>query len=196
MEVVKLTHNNINDVRPIFEKEKYMGIQAETTAFVQDEKSFADFFHEAFVTTYLSDLKNYHAYGVIENGIVRAYIGFYESNDDAAWYWTQVRSFGNNLIKPILDRVIQHNELSGRFKFYSMFPIKYVRSYRRLAFSKYNCERYDYFDEFGIKAKHQCVYTLPWQILYNRTLIPTDTVVRCTFLKQKYRYNITDAGRL
>ena len=195
MEIVKLTHEHINAVRPLFEKEKYMGLQAETKTFIQDDKEFADFFHEAFVTTYLSDLKNYHAYGAIQNGIVQSYIGFYESYDDAAWYWNHVRSFSNNTIKPVLDRVIQHNEERGRLKFYSMFPRRYVKTYRRLAFSQYNNERYDYFDEFYVPEKHQCMFTLPWQILYNRTLAPVETVVRCTFLKQKYRTPFI-AGRL
>lgn len=195
MEIVKLTHEHISAVRPLFEKEKYMGLQAETKTFIQDDTEFADFFHEAFVTTYLSDLKNYHAYGAIENGIVQSYIGFYESYDDAAWYWNHIRSFSNNTIKPVLDRVIKHNEERGRLKFYSMFPSRYVKTYRRLAFSQYNNERYDYFDEFYVPEKHQCMFTLPWQILYNRTLAPVETVVRCTFLKQKYRTPFI-AGRL
>ena len=149
-----------------------------------------------FAATYLSDLNNYHAYGAIDNGIVQAYIGFYESNDDAAWYWNHVRSFGNNMIKPVLDRVIEHNEGRGRLKFYSMFPKRYAKIYRRLAFSRYNNERYDYFDEFYVESRHQCKFNLPWQVLYNRTLAPVDTIVRCTFLKQNYRYNITNAGML
>lgn len=196
MKIVKLTQEHVNSVRPLFEKEKYMGINAETKSFVQDDRPFSDFFHEAFVTTYLSDLKNYHAYGALnESGIVQAYIGFYESTDDAAWYWNQVRSFGNNLIKPVLDKVIEHNEECGRFKFYSMFPSRYINTYRRLAFSKFNNERYDYFDEFVVPKKHQCMFSLPWQILYNRTLAPVETVVRCTFLKQKYRNGFV-AGKL
>ena len=196
MEIVKLNNTHIDMVRPLFEKEKYMGILAETKSFVQGDKPFADIFHEAFATTYLSDLNNYHAYGAINNGIVQAYIGFYESIDDASWYWNHVRSFGNNMIKPVLDEVIQHNEKRGRLKFYSMFPKRYAKTYRRLAFSEYNNERYDYFDEFYVESRHQCKFTLPWQILYNRTLAPVDTVVRCTFLKQKYRHNISNAGML
>lgn len=196
MEIVKLTTAHTDAVRPLFEKEKYMGINAETKTFLQDDTPFADLFHEAFVTTYLTDLKNYHAYGAIENGIVQAYIGFYESTDDAAWYWNHIRSFGNNMIKPVLDRVIQHNEEHNRLKFYSMFPTRYTKVYRRLAFSEYNSTRYDYFDEFMVSEKNQCQFTLPWQILYNRTLVPVDTVVRCTFLKQEYRHKLNNAGRL
>ena len=77
-----------------------------------------------------------------------------------------------------------------------MFPTKYINTYRRLAFSKQASERYDYFDEFFVSERHQAKFSLPWQILYNRTLIPVDTVVRCTFLKQKYRQNLFHAGRL
>jgi hypothetical protein len=77
-----------------------------------------------------------------------------------------------------------------------MFPKKYSGVYRRLAFSPEANERYDYFDEYYVEEKHQCKFNLSWQILYNRTLVPVDTVVRCTFLKQKYRNNIYNAGRL
>lgn len=198
MKVIKLTSDHIKNVRPLFEKKKYMGLLANTKTFIQDESSFADFFHEAFVTTYLSDLQNYHAYGVIdENGLVHCYIGFYESIDDSAWYWNQLRSFGDNsLIKKTLDKVIEHNEIRGRLKFYSMFPKQYTKIYRRLAFSKENSERYDSIDEFIVPAKTACTYTLPWQILFNRTLVPVDSIVRLSFLKDKYRNILPIAGRI
>ena len=164
----------------------------DTNEFAREDVEFQEFYHEAFTETYLTNLSNYHAYGVITNGEVKAMIGFYESIDDASWYWNQVKSDSTdlNLIKYCLDAVIEHNERKGRLKFYSMFPVKYTKVYRRLAFSKYNSERYDSFDEYTVASKNQCLYTLPWQILYNRSLTPVDTVVRCSFLKQKYRTNI------
>lgn len=186
MQVIKLSSQHIDAVRPLFDNKKYMGIQAETKKFVQTDKPLNEHLHEMFIQTYLSDLKNYHAYGVIDNGIIQSFISFYESIDDASWYWHHVRSFGNNSIKPVLDKVIEHNEERGRFKFYSMFPSRYVKTYRRLAFSKVNNERYDYFDEFYVPEKHVCIFTLPYQILYT-TLLPIETTVRCSFLKQKYR---------
>ena len=198
MRIVKLTSAHINGVRPLFERPNYMGVQAITSNFCDKPDSFADLFHEAFASSYLSDLQNYHAYGAInDDGMVHSYIGFYESIDEPAWYWNHLRSFGDStLIKQVLDAVIAHNEERGRLKFYSMFPKQYAKTYRRLAFSKSNSERYDYFDEFEVNAKTMCKYTLPWQILFNRTLVPTDAVVRCTFLKQKYRTQLPHAGRL
>ena len=77
-----------------------------------------------------------------------------------------------------------------------MFPLEYKKVYRRLAFSNIAKERYDYFDEFHVKEKHYPIFNLPWQILYNRTLVPVDSIVRCTFLKQQYRDTLYDAGRL
>jgi hypothetical protein len=198
MRIIKLTSDHVNSVRPLFEGPNYMGVQAITSNFSPNTDLFADLFHRFFTATYLSGLQNYHAYGAIDDdGIVQCYIGFYESIDDAAWYWNHLRSFGDpKLIKEVLDVVIKHNEERGRLKFYSMFPKQYTNTYRRLAFSKLNSERYDYFDEFEVKAKTMCKYTLPWQILFNRTLVPTDVTVRCTFLKQQYRTQLPQSGHL
>jgi hypothetical protein len=198
MDIIKLDSSHQNMVRGLFHNDKYMGVAHNTNYFIDKADSFVDFYHENFCTTYLNNLKNFHAYGIIEDNQVTAYLAFYESVDDASWYWNQVRTVGNNTthIKHLLDKAIEHNESQGKFKFYSMFPKKYTNVYRRLAFSKQASDRYDYFDEFSVDAKHQCVYTLPWQILYNRTLVPVDTVVRCTFLKQQYRNELFNAGGL
>ena len=199
MKIIKLNESHILAVRPLFENTKYMGAFLKTTYFIPNHVNPVDHYHTSFYTTYLSDLKNYHAYGAMnDEGNIVAVLSFYESIDDASWYWNHIRTVGNNAdaIKLILDRVIEHNEDNGRFKFYSLFPKNYISTYRRLAFSKYNSERYDYFDEFSVDEKHQCTFTLPWQILYTRTLVPVDTVVRCTFLKQKYRTSLYNAGSL
>jgi hypothetical protein len=176
-----------------------MGVPTDQNYFVGAELKFEEFYYEAFKETYLTDLKSYHAYGYMdEQGTITTAIGFYESNEDASWYWNHIRTTGNNIqhIKQVLDKVLEHNEKNGRFKFYSMFPTKYIKTYRRLAFSKAASERYDYFDEYYVESRHQAQFSLPWQILYNRTLLPVDTMVRCTFLKQKYRENLYHAGRL
>lgn len=150
-----------------------------------------------FTTTYLSDLTNYHAYGAIsENGEMVGISSFYESNDEASWYGTGIRNSGNKCTaRLLLDAMIAHNEERGRFKFYTLWSIKHAKLLRRFVFNEYNNERYDYFDEFYVKDKHMCMFSLPWQILYNRSLIPIDSVVRCTFLKQKYR-TLFNAGKL
>jgi len=77
-----------------------------------------------------------------------------------------------------------------------MFNATYARVFRKLAFSKLNKERYGAFDEFTVAAKEKCLYTLPWQILFNRTLLPVDTIVRCTFLKQEYRTTLHKGSNL
>jgi hypothetical protein len=198
MSVIKLTSEHIDAVRPLFKIPRFMGVSTDQNYFVGNELKFEEFYHESFKETYLTDLKSYHAYGYINDGIITTVIGFYESNEDASWYWNHVRTLGNNSshIKQVLDKVLEHNEIRGRFKFYSMFPTRYINAYRRLAFSKQASYRYDYFDEFSVEAKHQTTFSLPWQILYNKTLVPVDTVVRCTFLKQKYRKKLFHAGRL
>ena len=198
MPVVKLGAEHAELIKPLFAYSKFMGVNTSNNYFVGDELKFQEFYHEAFTETYLTNLSNYHAYGGMIDGKAKAMIGFYESIDDASWYWNQVRSDSTDLelIKHCLDAVIEHNERKGRLKFYSMFPAKYTKVYRRLAFSKYNSERYDSFDEYTVEPKNQCLYTMPWQILYNRTLTPVETIVRCSFLKQKYRTSMTNGGNI
>jgi hypothetical protein len=199
MNVIKLTNEHKSLIRPLFNYPKFMGTSPDTDYFIEPDYKFDDTYHENFSLTYLSDLKTYHSYGVQDDsGNFLAILGFYESPDDASWYWNTIRTLGNNkkAIRLLLDKAIEHNEANGRFKFYSMFPKRYTGVYRRLAFSSAANERYDYFDEYYVEAKHQCQFNLSWQILYNRVLVPVDTVVRCTFLKQKYRENIYHAGRL
>lgn len=200
MKIVKLTKKYAKQIQHLFVKPKFMGVEHNKTYFVDKNiDNFDKIYFEEFSYTYLSDNKNYISYGVInDNGEINSILGFYESIDDASWYWTQVRTNGNNgdEIKLLLDKTLNYNEKNGRFKFYSMFPLKYQRVYRRLAFSNNAKERYDYFDECYVKIRHQCKFSLHWQILYNRTLLPVDTVVRCTFLKEKYRKEIYHAGKL
>ena len=197
MNVIKLNSSHTDLIKPLFEIPKFMSVSTSDNYFVGSNVDFVDIYHRGFVSSYMSGLNNYHAFGVEENNKIVGIMAFYESTDDASWYWNSIRTMGNNknAIRMLLDAVIEHNESRGRFKFYSMFPKKYASVYRRLAFSSRTAERYDYFDEFWVETKHQCRFTLPWQILYTRTLIPVDTVVRCTFLKQKYRSEY-HAGRL
>jgi hypothetical protein len=200
MKIIKLNSTHKEKIKPLFSSTRFMGVSTEKEYFIGTGQAiqFDEFYHKTFILTYLSDAKNYHAYGCLVNKEITSLMAFYESNDDASWYWNQVRSINRNPseIKALLDAVINYNEAQGRLKFYSMFPLKYRSIYRRLAFSKSANERYDYFDEYQIEEKHQCMFTLPWQILYNRTLVPIDTIVRCTFLKQKYRDDLYQAGRL
>lgn len=201
MKVVKLTANDIPKIEHLYYgRTTFMGTNIRNVLKIsQNTDELQQILLNNFANTYLSDLKSYHAYGYVdENDLVQAIIGYYASVDDASWYWTQVRSAGNNSheIKMVLDKVMAVNEFQGRLKFYSMFPLKYRGTYRRLAFSEEAKERYEYFDEFYVKEKHQPIFTFPWQILYNRLLPSVDTVVRCTFLKQKYRDMLFNAGNL
>lgn len=198
MQVVKLEQKHIQSIRRLFEQKKYMGAFIHSNYFSASDQDFVDYYHTAFCDTYLSGLKNYHAMGAIDDlGVVQGLLGFYESNDDASWYGTNIRNSGDNKVAQLLlDHAIKYNEDNGRFKFYTLWSAKHAKLLRRFAFSEWANERYDYFDEYVVPAKHQCQYSLPWQILYNRTLIPIDTVVRCTFLKREYRQNLYNAGRL
>lgn len=154
-------------------------------------------YHSAFYETYLSGLKNFHAFGAVANNTITGIITFYESIDEASWYCTGVRNSGNSVaIKKLLDTAMDYNEKNGRFKFYSLLAAKHARGWRKFMFSEEASVRYDYFDEFFVQSKHQCEFNLHWQILFNRTLVDDDTIVRCTFLKQQFRIKTYNAGRL
>jgi hypothetical protein len=195
MNVIKLNAEHTGQIQHLFQIPKFR----EKTNQLYTNSSLSELSLKLFADTYLTDSQNYHAYGVQDvHGNINSVLGFYESIDDPSWYWNLIRTSGNNSneIKMLLDKAISHNEEKGRFKFYSMFPLEYRKAYRRLAFSNNAKERYDYFDEFQVESNHYPIFTLPWQILYNRTLVPIDSIVRCTFLKQQYRDTLYKAGRL
>ena len=150
-----------------------------------------------FCANYLSDLKNFHAYGYVEDDQVRALISFYESVEEPAWYYTMYRSSGNNdLLRPVLDQVIDHNESLGRLKFYTLVHERHSKLLRRFHWSKYNDERYGYFDEYLVPERFKCYYTNAWELLYKRMLLPEASIVRCNYLKQEYRTTLPQGGNL
>jgi len=184
-------------LKNLFTTSKYMGVSGEAEYFVGPTVDFLDTYYNGFCQTYLSGLKSYHAFGGFDdNGNITAIIAFYESFYAPEWYWTQVRSNNSNIIPAVLDAVIDYNEKNGRFKFFGLFNLKHANLYPRLAYSKSNAERYGSIDEFIVLAKQKCIYTTPWNVLYNRTLIPVDTLVRCRYLKQEYRNSIPNGGNL
>jgi len=191
-----LNSSHRNGVKHLFTSSRYMGLDYTKDLFLEADAEFMKIAYDAFCDTYLTDLRNFKAFGNVENGIVTSYISFYESVESAEWFWTQIRSRDRGSIKSILDKVVAHNEEHGRYKFYSMFNAKYAKSYRRLTFSEAVSERYDFFDEFIVPSKTRCFYQVPWQVLFNRTLVPTDSIVRCTFLKQEYRTQLPIGGGL
>lgn len=196
MEVIKLNESHAEMIKPFFYVSKYMGMNKSIIDSDSMLENFQETSYNSFCDTYISDLNNYKSFGSIEHGEVTSLIGFYESTDTAEWYGTHIKSKNKKAIPYVLDKVMEFNESNGRLKFYSMFNSKYKNSYRKLCFSEIANERYDYFDEFIVPSKMKCIYLAPWQVLYTRTLIPVDTLVRCSFLKQKYRKSIHIAGNI
>jgi hypothetical protein len=143
--------------------------------------------HEHYCNTYLSDLKNFHAWGSITDSIVTNFISYYEYCDDPAYYITKY------VVTPqqesqILDTVLAVNESVGRLKFYVRTDIASIQNW-----SQVNRERYDYFDEYCVPSKNRCYYSVAWEVLFNRTLAEQDSIVRCYYLKSQYR-NILPLG--
>ncbi len=196
MNVERLTMAHAEGLKLLFSAEKYMGVSSNKEYFVGNEVKFNELAYNVFCDTYLSGLNNFKAYGSVEDGVVTSLISFYEAIDSPSWYWTQIRSKDHSAIPDVLDAVVAHNEANGRLKFYSMFNAKYAKSYRRLSFSKAVQERYGFIDEVIVPAKTKCIYQDYWQILFNRTLVPVDSLVRCTYLKQEYRETLPIAGNI
>ena len=199
MSVVKLDSSHIEAVKGLFQHKKYMGVDVTDTSFNRegDGNIFNEVLYNIFCSNYLNDLKSFHAYGYLEAGEVKALISFYESPEEPSWFYTIYRSSGNNhLLRDVLDEVIKHNEERGRLKFYTLTSSTHTRLLRRFHWSKYNDERYGYFDEFLVPAKHKCFYINPWELLYKRFLIPKDSIVRCNFLKQEYRTTLPIGGNI
>lgn len=198
MEIELLNSSHIFALESLFRNPKYMGISLDDKEgkFMEKDADFQQIAYDVFCDTYLSGLNNFKVIGSIENGEVTSYISFYESVETPDWYWTQIRSKSPRAIPHLLDKATDYNEKNGRLKFYSMFNEKYAKTYRRLAFSESVNERYDFFDEFIVPEKTKCFYLIPWQILFNRTLVPVNSLVRCTFLKQQYRENLPILGGL
>jgi len=199
MTVIKLDSSHKEAVKGLFDTKNYMGVDVTDTSFNSngDGDTFNKVLYDIFCSTYLSDLNNFHAYGYLEDGVVKSLISFYESVDEPSWFLTIYRSSGNKyFLQDVLDAVIEYNENNGRLKFYSLSHSNHTKVLRKFLWSKYNNERYGYFDEFLVPAKNKCFYTNPWELLFKRFLVPKDSIVRCTYLKQEYRTKLPIGGNI
>jgi hypothetical protein len=212
MNIVKLDRSHREAVKNLFySTRKYMGVDDAADYYKNvDEKlepeyrqqveeiDFNEKLYGAFCSTYLKDLKTFHAFGNInEEGQVTAFATFYESQEEPSWYCTLYRSDGdNNTLKALLDKCIEYNETNGRLKFFTLVNKKHARLLRKFTYSDYNNDRYGYFDEMIIPKQTKCFFAKYWEVLFKRTLLPADTVIRCSFLKQEYRTTLPIGGNI
>lgn len=196
MIIKQLNSTHIDELIPFFDTKKYMGSTVSITNFSAKE-NIIKLYHTIFVNTYLTNLTSYHAFGAFDEGKLIGVTCCHQSLDEPSWYGTQIRlNSGKRTARALLDHMIKFNEESGRYKFYTLWNAKHAKILRRFNFSDWANERYDYFDECIVPAKTKCLYTNHWQILFNRILLPVDTVVRCTFLKQQYRKDLVKGGNI
>jgi len=199
MKIVELNASHFEKTRHLFQKKNFMGTDIETNYFVSTNNNpMAKIYHGAFGRTYLTGLSRYKALGLEdEQGNILGYISFYLSSNEPVWYGTMIRSANDkDYVRQLLDAAIEYNEKLGRYRFYTLWSAKHAKLLRRFAFSKEANSRYDYFDECIIPAKTKCSYQNFWTILFSRILLPTDTVVRCTYLKREHRPETPIAGFL
>lgn len=196
MNITLLDSSHADACRDLFTaKKKYMG---DDNILDGLPDAVYDFMFSRFTNTYLAGLKNFHAMGAFDDeGKVQGFITFYETPDEPSWYYTLCRSVGGvQVAKDMLDAVIAHNEAQGRLKFYTLFNSRHAKLLRRFSWSAHNNERYGYFDEFEVPEKCKCFYTTHWEVLYKRALLPINTTVRCSYLKQEYRTALPIGGSL
>lgn len=197
MQIIKLTAEHRDALRPLFSDNKFMGVDIESN-WNTSAQDFTMVTYHLFVNAYLSGLNNFHAYGAIDDaGVIQAVISYYEAADEPSWYYTLARSKGNNqLLKDILDKLIEVNEAKGRLKVYSLVNATHAKLLRKAYWSEYNSNRYHYVDEYIVPAKNKTYYSKDWELLFKRTLLPTDTIVRLSFLKQEFRTQLPIGGNL
>lgn len=196
MEIRFLNETDVESTKDLFLIPSYMGTDIEKNKFYVSEK-YTQFYHEAFCCSYLSGLNSYRSIGYFRDNKLIGFLSFYISTDDPSWYGTQIRSIGGkDVVRDLLDHAIKFNEDNGRLKFYTLWSVEHAKLLRRFAFSDYNKKRYDYFDEYIVPKLHKPFYTSHWHILFNRVLLPIDTVVRCSFLKKEYRKDILLGGKI
>lgn len=199
MKIVELDHTHIDAVVHLFYTKNFMGTDLHASYFVPTDKNpIEKIYHSSFVETYLSGLIRYKALGLQDDdGKIVALISFYLSPNEPVWYGTMIRSSKNrSYVRKLLDAAMAYNEKQGRYRFYTLWSEKHGKLLRRFAFSKEARERYDYFDECVVPAKTKCIHQNFWTILFSRILLPTDTIVRCTYLKRDYRVDTPIGGYL
>jgi hypothetical protein len=197
MKLIELNQTHKNDILHLFYTKNYMGANFQNN-FANGNHNIEKIYHGAFSNTYLTGLNQYKALGLQDdNGNIQGLIAFYISSTEPCWYGTMIRSAKNkDYVKILLDAAINFHENEGRYKFYTLWSVKHAKLLRRFAFSNDANSRYDYFDECIVPAKTRCIYQNFWTILFNRILLPTDTVVRCTYLKKEYRSETSIGGFL
>jgi hypothetical protein len=198
MKIVKLTMDHAENAKQLFLNEKYMGVDINNDTWGTSTHYFSQLTYNRFINAYLADLKNFGAYGAIDDsGTVQAFVCYYTSADEPSWYYTLARSGGDNrLLKDILDVIIAMQEAQGRMKVYSLVNAEHAKILRRLYWSEFNSNRYHYVDEYIVPAKYKTYYNRDWELLFKRSLLPTDTIVRCSFLKQEFRTNLPIGGNI
>jgi len=189
--VVKLTKDHHNMMVDIFSHNQHMAVT------VKKQDDFNNAMRAHFCNTYLTNLDNFHAFGIVENNKVVTLISFYESIDEPSWYNTSVRNIGDpKNVRDVLDIIIEYNEKNGRLKWYSLINKHQQPAIRRFYLSKDVIDRYDYVDEYTVNARQKTFFNQHWEILFKRILLPTDTIVRCSYLKNKYRTILPNLGNI
>jgi len=156
-----------------------------------------EYYIEDFCHTYLKDLQAFHSYGVFSNtGKLLTIMAYYESIDEASWFLTRVYGFHREANSKLLDTLISVNEQIGIYKWYIKTPnrIKNKDTIWKYIASKEVQSRYIITDEYIVGENQKCKYILVWQVLYDRILDKNETVVKCVFLKPKFRGKLVNAG--
>lgn len=186
-----LDYKHVDSVKHLFyDNAKFMSSkEAFREVGNRTEEKVRKFHYDYFCEHYL--LGEGYSIGFLQDDKVEALIGYDIDKFEPSWFFTLFRASGKGAhhLPWCLDLAISHNELEKRLKFYSCMNAKHAgkKNIRKFLFSDDVNQRYDYFDEYIVKANESCHHAKHYEHLYMRHTYPVDTVVRCTYLKQEYR---------
>ena len=181
---MKLTLDNFKDINHLFNKENAFSHTPEIKYEIAND-NFVSLDHEVFAKNYLGQLKNWHSF--INNKKTSAVV-CYQGEDDPSWYITNI--YGTEDINDLITEAVVYNETCNLNKFYIVIPVQDLNNF------DLQLVNYDYFDEIFVKEKTRCYYTTFWQVLYKRTIPNKDTIVRCYYLKEKFRKLTTSMSNI
>lgn len=189
--IIKLDHSHSADVKYLFyastkfmssrESYKEVGNRTEEKVKAYHYKQFCEYY-----------LQENDAYGYIEDGIIKALIGYSAPAAESYWNFGIMRSNGNGriYIPKLLDKIIQVNESTHRYDFYSSVNAMYAlhsKNIRGLVFSEWANERYEVIKEYFVPKNSECPNPKHKKELFFNWTYPIDIVVKHTSLKEKYR---------
>ncbi len=146
-----------------------------------------DNYFSVFADTYLSGLKSFRAFALVDNDKIISCITTHQSSDNAEWYRLSIISVVEDIL-PLNSFVEEFMEKQGLRRYFSVRADK--------DWDSIISDRYDSVEDFVVPAKTKPFYNTIWQVLYGRNLPPFDSIVECHTLKKDFRTRRIAGGNI